>query len=127
MDHILKKNNINNIDEYHKLRLKLTCEKAQIELSRKKNTKIHIGKFSNKGDIDEEITRKKFEEICENKFKDFKTEIKNFVEECNLKDKILINDIILIGGTTKIPKIEEIVKEEFRLYLLQRVLLYFHQ
>ena len=127
MDHILKKNNINNIDEYHKLRLKLTCEKAQIELSRKKNAKIHIGKFSNKGDIDEEITRKKFEEICENKFKDFKTEIKNFVEECNLKDKILINDIILIGGTTKIPKIEEIVKEEFRLYLLQRVLLYLHQ
>lgn len=113
MDHILKKNNINNIDEYQKLRLKLACEKAKIELSREKNTKIHIGKFSSKGDIDEEITREKFEEICENKFNDFKAEINNFVEECNLKDKILINDIILIGGTTKIPKIEEIVEEEF--------------
>ena len=45
-------------------------------------------------------------------FVKFQLKLKGFQNVCNLKKK-LISDIILIGGTTKIPKIKELIKNEF--------------
>ena len=113
MNYILNKKGLDYLDNYQKLRLKLACEKAKIELSKINETEINIEEFSEKGDIKESITREEFEKICDYNFKKFKDILGEFLKESNLKDKILISDIILVGGTTKIPKIKEIIKKEF--------------
>ena len=113
MDYILKMKNIHFLDNYQQLRLKLACEKAKIELSKIDETEINIEEFSEKDDIRESITREKFEKICDDNFKKFEEKLGEFLKVSNLKEKKLISDIILVGGTTKIPKIKEIIKKEF--------------
>ena len=113
MDYILKMKNIHFLDNYQQLRLKLACEKAKIELSKIDETEINIEEFSEKDDIRESITREQFEKICDDNFKKFEEKLGEFLKVSNLKEKKLISDIILVGGTTKIPKIKEIIKKNF--------------
>ena len=93
-------------------RLKNKCEKAKIELSSTLETSIDIDSFCEGNDLSITIMRIEFEELC-----------KNYFEMCfpcidqALKDAILkkeqIDDIVLIGGSSRIPKIQEMIKEYF--------------
>ena len=61
MEKILEKNNINinDLDGYKKIRLKLACEKAKIELSNNESTNIIMEEFYNSQDINIQIDQKK--------------------------------------------------------------------
>ena len=93
-------------------RLKNKCEKAKIELSSTLETSIDIDSFCEGNDLSISIMRSEFEELC-----------KNYFEMCfpcidqALKDAILkkeqIDDIVLVGGSSRIPKIQEMIKEYF--------------
>ena len=93
-------------------RLKNKCEKAKIELSSTLETSIDIDSFCEGNDLSITIMRIEFEELC-----------KNYFEMCfpcidqALKDAILkkeqIDDIVLVGGSSRIPKIQEMIKEYF--------------
>ena len=145
MDKILEKYNINikDLDGYKKLRLRLACEKAKIELSDNESTNIIMEEFYNSQSINIKIAQKKnnditlenkgkknikdnsieeskqnssifFFDICKQIFEKFKKKIGEFIKICNLEEKkVLITDIILIGGITKIPEIKKIVEKEF--------------
>ena len=93
-------------------RLKDSAEKAKIELSSTQSTKINIpyitANESGPKHLDIELTKAKFEEICSPIFEKLKTPTKQAIKDSKL-DKI--DKIILVGGSTRIPKVQEIIKE----------------
>lgn len=93
-------------------RLKDSAEKAKIELSSTSQTKINIpyvtADASGPKHLDITLTRSKFEEICNPLFERLKSPTKKAIEDSKLEK---IDKVILVGGSTRIPKVVEIVKE----------------
>ncbi len=97
-------------------RLRETSEKAKIELSSQMQTDVNLPFITatQKGPkhLNLNITRAKFEQLCEYLFK-------RTVEPCEkaLQDAGMtpndIDEVILVGGSTRIPKIQQIVKDFF--------------
>ena len=111
-----QKMNINENDVRKDLnairRLKLQCIKAKKQLSIKDSTNINIYNFFNNSDLYIEITREKFNEECEDFYQKIKNIIDKVLTESNFTGDI-IDDVIMVGGGSKIPKIREILEEKF--------------
>ena len=108
---ISEKNDINN---HNIIRLKRACERAKIKLSSFDSTKIHIENYFNYQGIDFPITKSEFNDYCKPLFEKFEQILKDFIEKANIKNNDDIFEIILIGGSSIIPKIREIIKEKFK-------------
>ena len=91
-----------------KTKLKIECEKAKIFLTSLEDTSISLE------DIGQEIkiSRAEFEEICKDLFNKCIPILDNAIKDAEL-NKENINEIILVGGSSRIPKIQEIIKEYF--------------
>ena len=97
-------------------RLKEAAEKAKIELSNQTSTEINLPYIMPVDGIPKHLvktlTRAKFEQLCDNLFQ-------RSIEPCRqaLKDAGLnasdIDAVLLVGGSTRIPKVQELVKEFF--------------
>ena len=97
-------------------RLKEAAEKAKIELSNQNSTEINLPYIMPVDGIPKHLmktlSRAKFEQICDNLFQ-------RSIEPCRqaLRDAGLqtsdIDEVLLVGGSTRIPKIQQIVKEFF--------------
>ena len=70
------------------------------------STKIHIG------DNTYNITKPEFIKYCDNLFYYLENILDDFITKSNI-NKDNIDEVILIGGSTLIPKIREIIKEKF--------------
>jgi len=106
-ENVIKKNNI------AMNRLKIASEKAKKMLSYNNETNIEIDDFYKNEMIHVHLTRPKFEEIC----KELYNKIKRLLTK--MKDKLRngikkIEEIILVGGSTRMPKIKEIIVQEFQ-------------
>ena len=94
------------------IRLKVQCEKAKIHLSSNQEAFINIDALAEGEDFDIKINRSEFEELCKDYFNKLIPIIEKAIKDGKLtKDKI--NEIILVGGSTRIPKITEIIKKYF--------------
>ena len=93
-------------------RLRSHCEKAKKKLSNFISTDIHINNFYGGKNLYLELTRDRFNGVCEELYQKIKDILGSILEESNYKNNE-INDVILIGGSSKIPKIREIVNEKF--------------
>jgi len=93
-------------------RLKKECENAKCVLSLSTSTTICVDSFYEDKDLIIDITRAKFENICNNEFNRLTKPIMDALRECDLKPEH-IDDIILIGGSTRIPKIKQVIKDIF--------------
>lgn len=93
-------------------RLKIACEQAKIYLSYKTKDTIFIENFYKDESINIEITRSKFEEITKDFFSKLEEPINRVLSDSKLK-KEQINEIVLVGGSSKIPKIKQILNEKF--------------
>ncbi|KAD3067677.1 hypothetical protein E3N88_35557 [Mikania micrantha] len=93
-------------------RLKVACEKAKRDLSSTIQTTIDIDSLYDGIDFSMRFTRAKFEELNGGFF----TKCIEHVEKC-LRDgdmqKQEVDDIVLVGGSTRIPKIQQMLKELF--------------
>jgi len=97
-------------------RLKEAAEKAKIELSNQTSTEINLPYIMPVDGIPKHLvktlTRAKFEQLCDNLFQ-------RSIEPCRqaLNDAGLnasdIDEVLLVGGSTRIPKVQELVKEFF--------------
>ena len=93
-------------------RLRASCEKAKKALSIATRTSIDIDSLMNGEDFNIIITRAKFEDLCKDLFEKNIFFIEKIINEEKL-NKSQIDEVILIGGSTHIPKIQEMIQDFF--------------
>ena len=101
------------------IRLKRACEIAKIKLSTEDSTNIILEEYSKDININFQLTKKDFETYCEPIFTKFENLLKEFLSSCGHKDSD-IAEVILIGGTTLIPKVESIIQSVFKYSQIQK-------
>ena len=94
------------------MRLRSECENVKKILSSATKTNIELDNLINGEDLNIEITREKFEELCNDLFNKIVPCLEKLLKEAQMK-KEQIKEILLIGGSTRIPKIQSILKEFF--------------
>ena len=94
------------------MRLRSECENVKKILSSATKTNIELDNLMNGEDLNIEITREKFEELCNDLFNKIVPCLEKLLKEAQMK-KEQINEFLLIGGSTRIPKIQSILKEFF--------------
>ncbi len=96
-------------------RLKDAAEKAKKDLSGMSSTQINLPFISQKEDgpvhLDINLTKAKFEDLCRDLFDSTLEPVRKALSDAKL-DKKDINQVILVGGSTRIPYIQELVKKE---------------
>jgi len=93
-------------------KLRREVEKAKRALSAAHSTKIEIESFFEGEDFSETLNRAKFEELNMEMFKSTLKPVQKVLEDGELKKKD-VQEIILVGGSTRIPKIQQLVKKFF--------------
>jgi len=96
-------------------RLKEAAEKAKIELSSVSSTQISLP-FISAGDagplhLEETLTRAKFNELTQDLVERTKEPVRQALSDADIS-KTDINEVILVGGSTRIPAVVETVKQE---------------
>jgi molecular chaperone DnaK (HSP70) len=92
--------------------LKKRCENVKKQLSNKKIGTVAVRDFYDNKDLCVTITRELFEKICASMFIVCMKPIDDALKSCNL-DKSKIDDIILVGGSTRIPRIKQNIETYF--------------
>jgi molecular chaperone DnaK (HSP70) len=97
-------------------KLKKHCENAKKVLSINESTNINIDSFyyyNNKCyDLKINLTKIIFEKICENEFKRCMEPVEKALSDAKIKSND-IDDVVLVGGSTRVPKIRDLLKEKF--------------
>ena len=117
VDHFVKLyNKKNNVDVRKDLKsmgkLKREVEKAKRTLSSQMSTRIEIESFHAGQDFSETLTRAKFEELNQDLFKKTIKPVEQVLKDAKVK-KSEIDDIVLVGGSTRIPKVQGMIEEYF--------------
>nr|NP_001165648.1 heat shock 70 kDa protein 5b precursor [Xenopus laevis]AAB41582.1 immunoglobulin binding protein [Xenopus laevis] len=93
-------------------KLRREVEKAKRALSAQHQSRIEIESFFEGEDFSETLTRAKFEELNMDLFRSTMKPVQKVLDDSDLK-KSDIDEIVLVGGSTRIPKIQQLVKEFF--------------
>ncbi|OUM56279.1 hypothetical protein PIROE2DRAFT_19181 [Piromyces sp. E2] len=93
-------------------RLRTACERAKRTLSSSTQTSIEIDSLYEGIDFYTSITRARFEEINSDLFRKVIEPVEKVLKDAKL-DKGSINEIVLVGGSTRIPKIQSLVSMYF--------------
>merc|ERR1711920_389836 len=93
-------------------KLKTEVEKAKRDLSTVQQVKIYIEGLIDGIDFEETLTRAKFEELCNDLFKNTLKPVDTVLSDGGLK-KSEVDEIVLVGGSTRIPKVQSLLKEYF--------------
>jgi heat shock protein 1/8 len=93
-------------------RLRTACEKAKRVLSSSNVAEVEIDSLFNGIDYNTKITRAKFENLCASYFTKCMTTVDQVLKDSGFS-KSQINDIVLVGGSTRIPKIQEMLQQHF--------------
>ncbi|KAL5366216.1 heat shock protein 70 family [Aspergillus floccosus] len=117
MDYFVKQyNKKNNVDITKDLKamgkLKREVEKAKRTLSSQMSTRIEIEAFHDGNDFSETLTRAKFEELNMDLFKKTLKPVEQVLKDAKVK-KSEVHDIVLVGGSTRIPKVQALLEEFF--------------
>ena len=94
-------------------RLTEAAEKAKMELSTVEKTQIHLpfitADQTGPKHIEKELTRELFEELCTDLINRCRIPVEKAINDARL-DKSEINEVVLVGGSTRIPAIQNLVK-----------------
>jgi molecular chaperone DnaK len=97
-------------------RVRDAAEKAKCELSTMKETTINLpylaGDKSGAKHLEKKLTRAKLESLCESLLKRVEGPVNNALKDANLTIKD-IDEVLLVGGMTRMPSVQEKVKELF--------------
>eukprot|EP00792_Barthelona_sp_PAP020_P006642 TRINITY_DN3046_c1_g2_i2.p1 TRINITY_DN3046_c1_g2~~TRINITY_DN3046_c1_g2_i2.p1 ORF type:complete len:650 (+),score=220.52 TRINITY_DN3046_c1_g2_i2:240-2189(+) len=92
--------------------LKREAEMVKRALSTKFQERVEIENIYEGIDFSESLTRTKFEELNKDLFKKTIAPVKRVLEDAGL-DIDEVDEIVLVGGSTRIPKVQELIKEYF--------------
>ncbi|KXZ42734.1 hypothetical protein GPECTOR_121g434 [Gonium pectorale] len=93
-------------------KLRREAERAKRALSSQHQVRVEIEALYEGVDLSEPLTRARFEELNMDLFKKTMGPVKKAMDDANLK-KSEIDEIVLVGGSTRIPKVQELLKEFF--------------
>merc|ERR1739849_34065 len=93
-------------------RLRTACERAKRTLSASAQANIEIDSLFEGIDFYTSITRARFEELCSDLFKGTLEPVEKALRDAKM-DKSSIDEIVLVGGSTRIPKIQKMLSEFF--------------
>ena len=93
-------------------RLRTQCERAKRILSSSTQTTIEVDSLHESVDYSTVITRAKFEELCLDYFKKCIPPVESVLKDSGMS-KSQVHDIVLVGGSTRIPKVTQLLSEYF--------------
>ena len=93
-------------------RLRTACERAKRTLSASAQASVEIDSLYEGVDFYTSITRARFEELCADLFKGTLDPVEKALRDAKM-DKSSIDDIVLVGGSTRIPKIQKLLSDFF--------------
>jgi L1 cell adhesion molecule like protein len=93
-------------------RLRTACERAKRTLSSAAQTSIEIDSLFDGVDFYTSITRARFEELCQDLFRSTMDPVEKVLRDSKI-DKASVHEIVLVGGSTRIPKIQKLVSDTF--------------
>merc|ERR1711878_190001 len=110
----IKKKHKMDISKYPRSMAKLRreCEKAKRALSSVHQTKVEVEGLLDGEDFSETLTRARFEELNNHHFKKTLSPVSQVLKDKGMK-KSEIDEIVLVGGSTRIPKVQQLIKDFF--------------
>ena len=93
-------------------RLRTACERAKRTLSTSSTASLEIDQLFDGIDFYTNITRARFEEICSDLFKKTLDPVSKVIQDAKI-DKTKIDEIVLVGGSTRIPKVRQLLQDFF--------------
>ena len=93
-------------------RLRTACERAKRTLSSSTEASIEIDALFEGIDFYSKISRARFEELCMDLFRSTLQPVERALKDAKL-DKGSIHDVVLVGGSTRIPKIQKLLRDFF--------------
>jgi heat shock protein 1/8 len=93
-------------------RLKTACEKAKRTLSSAVSTSIEIDALFEGLDFYTSITRARFEELCATLFRSTLEPVEKVLRDSKI-DKNSVHEVVLVGGSTRIPKVQKLLSDFF--------------
>merc|ERR1712010_242415 len=93
-------------------RLRTACERAKRTLSASAQAAIEIDSLFEGIDFYTSITRARFEELCADLFRGTLEPVEKSLRDAKL-DKSQIHELVLVGGSTRIPKVQKRLEDFF--------------
>ncbi|KAI9336204.1 hsp71-like protein [Zopfochytrium polystomum] len=93
-------------------RLRTACERAKRTLSGSAQASIEIDSLYEGIDFYSSITRARFEELCQDLFRSTLEPVEKVLRDAKM-DKSAVHDIVLVGGSTRIPRVQKLVSDFF--------------
>ena len=93
-------------------RLRTACERAKRTLSSSSQASIEIDSLFEGIDWNSTISRARFEELCSDLFRSTLEPVEKALRDAKL-DKSQIDEIVLVGGSTRIPKVQKLLQDFF--------------
>jgi heat shock protein 5 len=93
-------------------KLKREVEKSKRTLSSQQSTRLEIESFEDGNDFSDTLTRAKFEELNLDLFRKTMKPVEQVLKDAGVK-KEDIDEVVLVGGSTRIPKVQQLLKEFF--------------
>ena len=93
-------------------RLKTACERAKRTLSSSTSASIELDALYDGIDFNSTITRARFEEMCADFFRKTLEPVEKVLSDAKMS-KSEIHDVVLVGGSTRIPKIQQLLSDFF--------------
>merc|ERR1712227_691294 len=93
-------------------RLRTACERAKRQLSSSANASIEIDSLFEGADFYSSITRARFEDLCADLFRGTLEPVEKVLRDSKI-DKGSVHEVVMVGGSTRIPKVNELVSNFF--------------
>lgn len=93
-------------------RLRTNCEKAKRTLSSQTTARIEIESLAEGVDFIGTITRARFENLCSDYFQNCLRPVAQVLQDCKMQ-RSQIDEVIMVGGSTRIPKVRELISQFF--------------
>lgn len=93
-------------------KLRREAERAKRALSSQHQVRVEVESLIDGMDFSEQLTRARFEELNSDLFRKTMQPVKRALEDASMS-KSEINELVLVGGSTRIPRVQELLKEEF--------------
>lgn len=112
MSEIKKKFSADTLSAKSKRRLRTACEKAKRSLSSSTTVDIECDSLVDGDDYKTKISRAKFEALCVDLFRKCLEPVEKVLKDSGVS-KSNVNEVVLVGGSTRIPKIQEMLSNYF--------------